>query len=59
MEKTLKMQQPRLAQNEGKQGNYSKDRQRQGKAKEWETVTGPSNKSQHSGIMGNHNSLTV
>jgi hypothetical protein len=53
------MQQPRLAQNIGKQGNYLKDRQQQGKAGEWTTVTGYSNKSQHSGIMGNHYSLTV
>jgi hypothetical protein len=41
------------------QGNYHKDRQRQGKVSECKTVTGQTINYQHSGIMGNHHSLPV
>jgi hypothetical protein len=41
------------------QGNYQKGRQRQGKVSERKAVTGQPINYQHSGIMGNHHSLSV
>jgi hypothetical protein len=44
---------------EEKQGNYQKGRQQQGKVSERKAVTGQPINYQHSGIMGNHHSLSV
>jgi hypothetical protein len=41
------------------QGNYQKDRQQQGKVSKKKAVTGQRINYQHSGIMGNHHSLSV